>query len=158
MSIEGVLEQGFVTTKADQLINYMRTGSMWPMTFGLACCAVEMYAGRRVALRSGSVRHRVSPEPAAVRRDDRRGNAVQQDGACAAQGSYDQMAEPRWVISMGSAPTAAATPLLYSVVRGWTASCGRHLRARLVRRRREALLFGIIQLQNEDQAHKHHRR
>ncbi|MFZ3174073.1 MAG: NADH-quinone oxidoreductase subunit B, partial [Thiobacillus sp.] len=42
MSIEGVLEQGFVTAKADQLINYMRTGSMWPMTFGLACCAVEM--------------------------------------------------------------------------------------------------------------------
>jgi NADH-quinone oxidoreductase subunit B len=42
MGIEGVLEQGFVTTKADQLINYMRTGSMWPMTFGLACCAVEM--------------------------------------------------------------------------------------------------------------------
>ena len=42
MGIEGVLQEGFVTTTADKLINYMRTGSMWPMTFGLACCAVEM--------------------------------------------------------------------------------------------------------------------
>ena len=42
MGIEGVLEKGFVTTSADKLINWARTGSMWPMTFGLACCAVEM--------------------------------------------------------------------------------------------------------------------
>jgi len=42
MGIEGVLEKGFVTTSADSLINWARTGSMWPMTFGLACCAVEM--------------------------------------------------------------------------------------------------------------------
>ncbi len=42
MGLEGVLEKGIVTTTADVLINYARTGSMWPMTFGLACCAVEM--------------------------------------------------------------------------------------------------------------------
>ena len=42
MGIEGVLQEGFITTTADKLINYMRTGSMWPMTFGLACCAIEM--------------------------------------------------------------------------------------------------------------------
>jgi len=42
VGIEGVLEEGFVTTSADKLINWARTGSMWPMTFGLACCAVEM--------------------------------------------------------------------------------------------------------------------
>ena len=39
MGIEGILEKGVVTTTADQLINWARTGSMWPMTFGLACCA-----------------------------------------------------------------------------------------------------------------------
>ena len=42
MGIEGILEKGVVTTTADKLINWARTGSMWPMTFGLACCAVEM--------------------------------------------------------------------------------------------------------------------
>ena len=42
MSIEGVLEEGFITTSMDTVINWTRTGSMWPMTFGLACCAIEM--------------------------------------------------------------------------------------------------------------------
>ena len=60
MGIEGVLEEGFVTTSADKLINWARTGSMWPMTFGLACCAVEMmHAGATLtglASYSGRVR------------------------------------------------------------------------------------------------------
>ena len=38
----GVSQQGFVTTQIDTLLNWSRTGSLWPMTFGLACCAVEM--------------------------------------------------------------------------------------------------------------------
>src|SRR5450759_5922957 len=42
MGIEGLMQEGFVTTSLDKVINWTRTGSMWPMTFGLACCAVEM--------------------------------------------------------------------------------------------------------------------
>jgi hypothetical protein len=40
--IEGVMKEGFVTTRYDKLMNWAKTGSLWPMTFGLACCAVEM--------------------------------------------------------------------------------------------------------------------
>jgi NADH-quinone oxidoreductase subunit B len=86
MGIEGVLEEGFVTTTADKLINWARTGSLWPMTFGLACCAVEM-------MHAGAARYDLDrfgiifrPEPATVRRDDRRRHAGQQDGAGPAQG------------------------------------------------------------------------
>jgi NADH-quinone oxidoreductase subunit B len=39
---DGLMQQGFVTTSVDAVVNWTRTGSMWPMTFGLACCAVEM--------------------------------------------------------------------------------------------------------------------
>ena len=63
MSIEGVLSEGFVTTKIDNVINWVRTGSLWPMTFGLACCAVEMiHAGLYEPLRPRPLRHRV-PRP-----------------------------------------------------------------------------------------------
>ena len=66
MSIEGILEKGFVTTNLDTLINYTRTGSSWPMTFGLACCAVEMmHAGAaRYDLDRFGIVFRASPRQA----------------------------------------------------------------------------------------------
>ncbi|MFN6058969.1 MAG: NADH-quinone oxidoreductase subunit B, partial [Burkholderiales bacterium] len=42
MSLEGVFKEGFITTSYDSVVNWAKTGSLWPMTFGLACCAVEM--------------------------------------------------------------------------------------------------------------------
>ena len=42
MAIDGILKEGLVTTTVDSVINWAKTGSLWPMTFGLACCAVEM--------------------------------------------------------------------------------------------------------------------
>src|SRR3546814_17654906 len=42
MAIDGIMKEGFITTSADKFLNWAKTGSLWPMTFGLACCAVEM--------------------------------------------------------------------------------------------------------------------
>jgi len=68
MTIEGVTEKGFVTTTIDNVINWTRTGSMWPMTFGLACCAVEMmHAGAaRYDLDRFGVVFRASPRQSDV--------------------------------------------------------------------------------------------
>jgi hypothetical protein len=55
MSLDGVLKEGFVTTSLDSVINWSKTGSLWPMTFGLACCAVEMmHAGARATTSTAS--------------------------------------------------------------------------------------------------------
>ena len=67
MGIEGVLKEGFVTTSVDKLINWSKTGSLWPMTFGLACCAVEMIHTGCRALRPRPLRGGVPPQSAPER-------------------------------------------------------------------------------------------
>ena len=79
-------DKGFVVTQIDKLLNWARTGSLWPMTFGLGLLRRRDDARRRQPLRPRPLRRRVPAEPAPVRRDDRRRHAVQQDGAGAAQG------------------------------------------------------------------------
>ena len=103
MSIEGIMEKGFVTTNLDTLINYTRTGSLWPMTFGLACCAVEM-------MHAGAARYDLDRFGVVFRPSPRQSDVMIVAGtlvnkmAPALRKVYDQMAEPRWVISMGSCP------------------------------------------------------
>ncbi len=108
MALEGVLKQGFVTTSADQLINWTRTGSLWPMTFGLACCAVEM-------MHAGASRYDLDRFGVVFRPSPRQSDLMIVAGtlcnkmAPALRKVYDQMPEPRWVISMVHARMAVAT-------------------------------------------------
>ena len=110
MSIEGVLNEGFVTTQVDKLVNWTRTGSLWPMTFGLACCAVEM-------MHAGAARYDLDRFGIVFRPSPRQSDVMIVAGtlcnkmAPALRKVYDQMSEPRWVISMGSCANGGGLPL-----------------------------------------------
>src|ERR687891_2218353 len=108
MGIEGVLEKGVVTTTVDKVVNWARTGSLWPMTVGLACGAVEMmHAGAsRYDLDRFGVMFRPSPRQSDVMIV---AGTLVNKMAPALRKVYDQMAEPRWVISMGSCANGGAT-------------------------------------------------
>ncbi|MBU1424903.1 MAG: NADH-quinone oxidoreductase subunit B [Gammaproteobacteria bacterium] len=150
MGIEGILNKGFVTTSADLAINYVRTGSLWPMTFGLACCAVEMMhavAPRYDLSRFGAEVFRPSP-----RQSDLMivAGTLCNKMAPALRKVYDQMAEPRFVISMGSCANGGGYyHYSYSVVRGCDRIVPVDIYVPGCPPTAEALLYGLIQLQNK---------
>jgi len=150
MGIEGVLPKGVVTTSIDAVINYARTGSLWPMTFGLACCAVEMMhaALPRYDLdRFGAGAFRPSPRQSDVMIV---AGTLCNKMAPALRKVYDQMAEPRWVISMGSCANGGGYyHYSYSVVRGCDRIVPVDIYVPGCPPTAEALLYGVIQLQNK---------
>jgi len=150
MGIEGVLPKGVVTTSLDTVINYARTGSLWPMTFGLACCAVEMMhaALPRYDLdRFGAGAFRPSPRQSDVMIV---AGTLCNKMAPALRKVYDQMAEPRWVISMGSCANGGGYyNYSYSVVRGCDRIVPVDIYVPGCPPTAEALLYGVIQLQNK---------
>ena len=149
MGIEGVFEQGIVTTTADKLINWARTGSMWPMTFGLACCAVEMM--HTSMPRYDAERFGIAPR-ASPRQSDLMivAGTLTNKMAPALRKVYDQMAEPRWVISMGSCANGGGYyHYSYAVVRGCDRVVPVDIYVPGCPPTAEALLYGILQLQNK---------
>ena len=149
MGVEGILNKGFITASADTVLNYVRTGSLWPVTFGLACCAVEMmHAGMaRYALDRFGIIFRPSP-----RQSDLMivAGTLTNKMAPALRRVYDQMAEPRWVLSMGSCANGGGYyHYSYSVVRGCDRVVPVDVYVPGCPPTAEALIYGLIQLQGK---------
>lgn len=108
----------YALARLDDLLNWGRKGSMWPLTFGLACCAVEMMhiAAPRYDMDRFGVVFRASPRQADVIIV---AGTLTNKMAPALRKVYDQMPEPRWVISMGSCANGGGYyHYSYAVVRG----------------------------------------
>ena len=139
----------FVLSKVDALVNWARKGSLWPMTFGLACCAVEMMhsATSRYDLDRFGIIFRPSP-----RQSDCMivAGTLTNKMAPALRKVYDQMPEPRWVISMGSCANGGGYyHYSYAVVRGCDRVVPVDIYVPGCPPTAEALLYGILQLQKK---------
>ncbi|MDP7142254.1 MAG: NADH-quinone oxidoreductase subunit B family protein [Alphaproteobacteria bacterium] len=146
-----VKEKGYLLTTADSLFDWARTGSMWPMTFGLACCAVEMihsYMSRYDLDRFG-----VIPRPSPRQSDVMIvAGTLCNKMAPALRRVYDQMPEPRWVISMGSCANGGGYyHYSYSVVRGCDRIVPVDIYVPGCPPTAEALVYGLLQLQKKMQ-------
>jgi len=118
MGIEEKLPSGFLLTSVEKLAGYMRKSSLWPATFGLACCAIEMMAtgGPKYDLaRFGMEVFRASPRQADLMIVAGR---VSQKMAPVVRQVYDQMVEPKWVLSMGVCASSGGMFNNYAIVQG----------------------------------------
>lgn len=112
------LPSGILVTQLEKVVNWARKGSLWPATFGLACCAIEMMAagaGRYDLARFGMEVFRASPRQADLMIVAGR---VSQKMAPVLRMIYDQMPEPKWVISMGVCATSGGMFNNYAIVQG----------------------------------------
>lgn len=141
--------RGFVIAQADKLFNWARSGSLWPMTFGLACCAVEMIhsAASRYDLDRYGMLFRPSPRQSDVMIV---AGTLTNKMAPALRRVYDQMPEPRWVLSMGSCANGGGYyHYSYSVVRGCDRIVPVDVYVPGCPPTAEALVYGLLQLQKK---------
>ncbi len=142
-------DRGFMTAPADALINWARTGSLWWMTFGLACCAVEMMQASmpRYDLERFGVAPRASPRQSDVMIV---AGTLTNKMAPALRKVYDQMPNPRYVISMGSCANGGGYyHYSYAVVRGCDRIVPVDIYVPGCPPTAEALVYGILQLQKK---------
>ena len=140
---------GVVTTSLEYVVNWSRSNAMWPLLFGLACCAIEMMGaqGSNYDLsRFGMELNRASPRQADLMIVAGR---VSRKMAPVVRRLYDQMSEPKWVIAMGDCASCGGVFNNYAIVQGvdelvpvdvYIAGCPP---------RPEALIDGIVQLHNK---------
>jgi len=149
VAIESLQRDGFLTTRLDEVINWARKNSLWPMPMGISCCAIEMMATaspRFDISRFGSEVMRFTPRQCDVMIV---AGTVTYKMSKVVRKIYDQMPDPKWVISMGACASSGGMFRSYSVVQGidqfipvdvFVAGCPP---------RPEALLHGLMELQNK---------
>lgn len=139
----------YVVAGLDELSNWARKGSLWPMTFGLACCAVEMMhaASARYDMDRFGILFRASPRQSDVMIV---AGTLTNKMAPALRKVYDQMPEPRWVVSMGSCANGGGYyHYSYSVVRGCDRIVPVDIYVPGCPPTAEALIYGLLQLQKK---------
>ncbi|KJW03811.1 NADH-quinone oxidoreductase, B subunit [Orientia tsutsugamushi str. Sido] len=138
-----------ILANLENLVSWARTRSLWPMTFGLACCAIEMMqtAGSRYDMDRYGMLFRPSPRQSDVMIV---AGTLTNKIAPALRRVYDQMTEPKWVISMGSCANGGGYyHYSYSVVRGCDKIIPVDIYVPGCPPTPEALLYGILQLQKK---------
>lgn len=149
MGLASLQQDGYLTTRLDDVINWARKNSLWPMPMGISCCAIEMMATaspRFDISRFGSEVMRFTPRQCDVMIV---AGTVTYKMSKVVRKIYDQMPDPKWVISMGACASSGGMFRSYSVVQGidqfmpvdvYIAGCPP---------RPENLLNGLIQLQKK---------
>ena len=145
----GAIYDSILTTKVGKVIGWAQKNALWPATFGLACCAIEMMAmanSRWDAARFGAEVFRASPRQADLMIVSGR---VSQKMAPVLKTIFDQMPEPKWVISMGACASCGVIFNNYAIVQGVDRVVPVDVYVPGCPPGPEALLYGIIKLQEK---------
>ena len=139
----------FLLTTVERVVNWAQRSAIWPVTFGLACCAIEMMAmasSRYDIARFGAEAFRASPRQADLMIVAGR---LSRKMAPVLRRVYDQMAEPKWVISMGACASAGGVFDNYALVQGVDQVVPVDVYVPGCPPRPESLIYGIVQLQRK---------
>jgi NADH-quinone oxidoreductase subunit B len=139
----------FLLTTVERVVNWAQRSAIWPVTFGLACCAIEMMAmscSRYDIARFGAEVFRASPRQADLMIVAGR---VSRKMAPVLRRVYDQMPEPKWVISMGACASVGGVFDNYALVQGVDQVVPVDVFVPGCPPRPESLIYGIVQLQRK---------
>src|SRR6185369_2665319 len=148
MGVENPLGENIITTSLDKLVNWSRKSSIWPMTFGLACCAIEMMA-------TGASHNDLDRFGIIFRASPRQADCIIIAGTVTKKMLpvikvvYEQMPEPKWVVAMGACACSGGIFDTYSVVQGIDEALPVDVYIPGCPPRPEALLYGLLKLQDK---------